>query len=146
MCDLSRWGNKMAAQGITVEAMRALMRRHGFELCEKCVARYVPCVVLVLQYARDRMAHIMPVVHEWDAWRGERWARRSYVGRLCDGLCPAAWEGKFVAVHAALDRRDFVEALLEHYPELAGKPLTEELLEQVGCDLEAELAMWSLSK
>jgi hypothetical protein len=126
--------------------MRALMRRYGFELCAKCVARYVPCVVLVLQYDKDRIAHIMHVVHEWDAWRGERWARRSYGGRLCDGLRPAAWEGKFVAVHAAFDRRDFVEALLEQYPALVGKPLTEELLEREGCDLEAELAMWSLSK
>jgi hypothetical protein len=136
----------MAARGMTVEAMRVLMRRHGFELCEQCVARYVPCMVLVLQYDKGRIAHIMPVAHKWDAWRGQRCARRSYVGRLCDRLCPAAWEGKFVAVHAALDRRDFVEALLGSYPELEGKPLTEELLERVGCDLDAELAMWELSR
>jgi hypothetical protein len=51
-----------------------------------------------------------------------------------------------VAVHAAFDRRDFVEALLERYPALVGKPLTEELLERVGCDLDAELAMWELSR
>ena len=49
-----------------------------------------------------------------------------------------------MAVHAAFDRRDFVEALLGSYPELEGKPLTEELLERVGCDLEAEIAMWQL--
>ncbi len=136
----------MAAQGVTIEAMRALMRRYGFELCEKCVARYTPCAALMLQYDIGRIAHIAPVVYYYDDWRGNKLPRRSYVGRLCDGQRLARWEGKFVAVHKAFADGDFVVFLLERYPSFTDQPITVELQEREGCDLEAELAMWSLSK
>jgi hypothetical protein len=136
----------MAAQGVTIEAMRALMRRYGFNLCEKCVERYTPCAALMLQYDIGRIAHIAPAVYYCDEWLGRKHPHRSYAGRLCDGQRPAGWEGKFVAVHKAFEDGDFVVYLLERYPSFANQPITVELQEQEGCDLEAELAMWGLSK
>jgi hypothetical protein len=136
----------MAAQGVTIEAMRALMRRYGFNLCEKCVERYTPCAALMLQYDIGRIAHIAPAVYYCDEWMGNKLPRRSYAGRFCDGQRPAAWEGKFVAVHEAFADGDFVVVLLERYPGFAHQPITVELQEKEGCDLGAELAMWSLSK
>ena len=136
----------MAAQGVTIEAMRALMRRYGFELCEKCVERYTPCAALMLQYDIGRIAHIAPAVYYCDEWMGNKLPRWSYAGRLCDGQRPVAWEGKFVAVHKAFAEGDFMVFLLERYPSFADKPITVELQELEGCDLEAELAIWSLSK
>jgi hypothetical protein len=136
----------MAAQGVTIEAMRALMRRYGFELCEKCVARYTPCAALMLQYTVGGIVHIAPAVYYCDDWGGEKLPRRSWAGRFCDGQRFAVWRRKFVAVHKAFAEGDFVVYLLERYPSFTDKPITVELQEQEGCDLEAELAMWSLSK
>jgi hypothetical protein len=179
----------MAAQGVTIEALRALMRRRGVELCEQCVERYAPCAALMLQHDIGRTAHIAPVVYYCDDWGGSKLPRRSYAGRLCDGQRPEAWEwrfvaipkdlakgdfavspregyprfrsyagrpldgllpevwgGGFVAVHKAFADGDFVVFLLERYPCFTNQPITVELQERVGCDLEAELAMWQLSK
>jgi hypothetical protein len=41
---------------------------------------------------------------------------------------------------------NYLPELLRRYPEIVGRPLTARLLQELGCDLEAELAMWQLSQ
>ena len=135
---------------VTTKELRQLMQRKAFEgyvLCEKCIERYTPCAALLLQNADGRV-HILPVVYKLE--QGE--VCRSHAGWVCNGRQPKLRVGLFpwesgaalVAVHEVFDNPEFGKVLLRHYPELEGKPLTEELLEQVGCDLEVEIALWQL--
>jgi hypothetical protein len=43
-------------------------------------------------------------------------------------------------------RDGFEKWLLQCHPELVGQPWTKPVLEQLGIDLEAEIAMWQLSQ
>jgi hypothetical protein len=45
---------------------------------------------------------------------------------------------------SALFDEEFVDHLLQRYPALREKLLTERALRKAGCDLEAEIAMWQL--
>jgi hypothetical protein len=136
----------MHSPTLTLHQLRQLMQRFGYDVCQECAARYVPCVALTLQYDKNHVAHIMPAVYSLEKWGNNTVARRSFPYRLCDGIKPAAYEGRFVAIHRSLDFRDFVESLLQRYPELVDKPWTAELLRQTECDLIAEIAMWQFAR
>jgi hypothetical protein len=43
-------------------------------------------------------------------------------------------------------RAEFVKWMLQRYPELVGQPWTKPVLDRLGIDLEAEIAMWQLSR
>ena len=52
----------------------------------------------------------------------------------------------FQAKHGLFGDMDFMALLLLKYPELRDRPLFERVLNQLGIDLEAEIAMWQLSE
>jgi hypothetical protein len=132
---------------VTLDQLHQFTRRHGRDVCAECAARYVPCATLLLQYDKDYVTHILPAVYNLKAGgEKDKVAQLSFQGRLCDGLEPPVWQGVFVAVHRALYHGNFWGAVLKRYPELEGKPLTAELLQQAQCDLIAEIAMWQFAR
>jgi hypothetical protein len=131
---------------VTLDQLRQLTRHYEWDVCAECAARYVPCAALLLQYDEDCVTHIIPVFYNLKAGEEkDKIAKLSFQGRLCDGLKPPLWQVGFVAIHPALNYGNFVEAVLKRYPELEGKPLTAELLQQAQCDLIAEIAMWQFA-
>jgi len=129
----------------------------GFRLCPLCKAFYQPCAAVKLcwdrwdrvRYKGRRVLHIAPKAYVWGE-SGKVWDPR-YGVRFCD------WEsGKltklegcsvFFARHLLLQeaRGEFEKWMLQRYPELVGQPWTKPVLDRMGIDLEAEIAMWQLS-
>jgi len=124
-------------------------------LCAECAARYEPCAAVWLQPAGG-VVHILPVWYGYDgtAWR---WLMSQ---RFCDGMpgslieiirsSKMVWavgihQVCFQAKHGLFGNMDFMALLLEKYPELRDQPMVERVLNQLGIDLEAEIAMWVLA-
>jgi hypothetical protein len=138
-----------------IERAAAELRCH---LCPECKLLYQPCVAVKLSWDeecdrwwdRRLIVHIVPKAYVLDD--GGRVRDPEYGVRFCD------WEsGKlaklegcsvFFARHPLLQeaRGEFEKWLLQCHPELVGQPWTKPVLDWLGIDLEAEIAMWQLSQ
>jgi hypothetical protein len=140
------------------------------QLCPRCLVRYTePCAVVVVEEGASGVWHIVlirylqlkfygPVVYTtmYEAvrrcggrkWRGGLIPARGISGGI--GLCRplvhvrSSWRKFAVMGHPALVDEEFVVYLLRRYPSLHGELLTERTLRRVGCDLDAEIAMWQI--
>jgi hypothetical protein len=129
---------------LQLRELEQVAARRGFRLCPACSTLYEPCAAATLQWTAHGVAHILPVVYIWDgSWCCvRRWYLR---GRFCDGVEPMPLHGRFCTWYATLDNGEFLSWLLQRYPGLSRKPLTEPVLNQLGIDLESEIAMWQLA-
>ncbi len=128
----------------------------GFRLCTECKTFYQPCVAVMLCWDERwdewrykwRVAHIAPYACVWDESGSERAA--DYGVRFCDWgsgkLVKLAGQSVFFARLPLLPGYGFEKWLLQCHPELVGQPWTKTVLDQLGIDLEAEIAMWQLSQ
>jgi hypothetical protein len=114
--------------------------RYNLPLCPKCLARYEPAVAVELEEADG-------VLHVWIAVYKITPDGRVLLDR--DGRCcgrkgtRGKWRCMTVPTSDALV--NYLPQLAKRYPEIVGRPLTERLLQELGCDIEAELAMWVLA-
>jgi hypothetical protein len=136
-------------------------------LCPQCLERYTtPCAAVVVEEDADGVGHIVLLRYDgilqgtavYEAMRccsGQKWIGHiipAHSSPLLTGFClpwvhsPTEWQGVVVPLHLTLLDGEFVSYLLRRYPALRGELLTENALRDVGCDLEAELAMWKLSR
>ncbi len=148
-----------------------LVRKEDLEkldvrLCPQCLERYTqPCAAVVVEEDADGIGHIVLLRYDtvlrwtvaYEAMRccsGQRWMgyiTPAHSSPLCTGFslplvhAPTEWRGVIMPAHPALLDGEFVNYLLRRYPALCGKLLTERALRRVGCDLEAEIAMWQLA-
>jgi hypothetical protein len=126
---------------VSLEKLERMAAKYSLPLCPECLARYEPAVAVSLEEDAG-------VLHVWSAscWitpEGRVLLNR-YVGRCCgtEGTwkkwrCMTVPNGKVVV--------SFLPELAQRYPEIVGRPLTAGLLRSLGCDIEAELAMWVLA-
>jgi len=139
------------------EQVETVLRRGYMErLCPECKERYEPCAAVWLQSAGG-VVHILPVWYGYDgvAWR---WLMsQRFCDEVPDNLIAVVRSSKmigavdiyqvcFQAKHGLFGDMDFMALLLLKYPELRDRPLFERVLNQLGIDLEAEIAMWQLSE
>jgi hypothetical protein len=128
----------------------------GLRLCPKCRASYQPCVAVKLCWDGQwdgrrnkwRVAHIAPKAYVVD--ESGVLLDPKYGVRFCDWesgrLVRVAGQSVFVSWLLVRLDEEFVKWLLRCHPELIAKPWTESVLNQLGIDLEAEIAMWLLSQ
>jgi hypothetical protein len=129
---------------VSLETLEGMAAKYNLPLCSECLARYEPAVAVALE--EDAGAGVL---HVWSAVcmitsEGEVRLDR-YVGRCCgtEGTwkrwrCMTVPNGDVVV--------NFLPHIAKLYPEIVGRPLTARLLQELGCDIEVELAVWSLSK
>jgi len=126
---------------VPLEALERMAAGYNLPLCPECLARYEPAVAVALEEDGG-------VLHVWSAVcritpEGKVVLDR-YVGRCCgtEGTwkrwrCMTVPNGDVVV--------NYLPHLAKRYPEIVGRPLTARLLGELGCDIEAELAMWVLA-
>jgi hypothetical protein len=127
---------------LQLRELEQVAARRGFRLCPACSTLYEPCVVVSLQ-GDQGVAHIIPIVCEWFTYPYSVWWK--YWERLCDKKRYPRHEDIFWQCDMLGDR-EFWIFLLKHYPGLSGQPWTKSVLDRLGIDLEAEIAMWQLSQ
>jgi hypothetical protein len=88
------------------------------------------------------VVHILPVGY---GFNGFAWTLLMSF-RFCDGVWVPTIGAKFCAQYSALGDMDFMALLLQKYLELLRQPLVESVLNKLGIDLEAEIALWKLSE
>jgi hypothetical protein len=88
------------------------------------------------------IAHIAPVIYTCQP--PHDFLSRKKLDRLYDGNRGLyAWV--YCIAYNALSNPEFVRHLLLRYPALQDKPLTERALQEAGCDLEAEIALFQIA-
>ena len=126
---------------VSVEKLAGIAAKYNLPLCSECVARYEPAVAVSLEEADG-------VLHVWSAvcriTPEGRVLLDRYVGRCC------GTEGTWKRWRCmTVPNWDVVGNYLPHlaklYPEIVERPLTAGLLQELGCDVEAELAIWTLA-
>jgi len=133
---------KLGKLFVMLETLEGMAAKYDLPLCSECLARYEPAVAVALEEDAG-------VLHVWSAvcriMPEGRVLLDRYVGRCCgtEGTwkrwrCMTVPNGDVVV--------NYLPHLAKLYPEIVGRPLTVRLLQELGCDIEAELAMWSLSK
>jgi hypothetical protein len=126
---------------VPLERLEGMAARYNLPLCSECRARYEPAVAVALEEDAG-------VLHVWSAvcriTPEGRVLLDRYVGRCCgtEGTwkrwrCMTVPNGDVVV--------NFLPHIARLYP-IAGRPLTAQLLQELGCDIEAELAMWVLAR
>jgi hypothetical protein len=136
-----------------------VLRWHGGRVCSVCRERYEPCVEVGI--VGVYVPHLFPPIFfaEDEAPRyafsfcGIRLDRSTLC--LLVGLrrydADVSFKGRnrgrrpLSRVSSKYADARFLEALVRHYPQLLGYPLTESVLREAGCDIEAEWALWQLS-
>jgi hypothetical protein len=129
----------------------------GCRLCAKCKTFYRPCAAVMLCWDewdrvryKWRVLHIAPKAYVFEE-SGKVWDP-GYGVRFCDWesgkLVKLERQSVFFTRHPLLQeaRAEFVKWMLQRYPELVGQPWTKPVLDRLGIDLEAEIAMWQLSR
>jgi hypothetical protein len=108
----------------------------GYTLCHECARRYEPALLVELRgdyTGRGKVMHFAPVPAIFSK-------ENLYQPRFCSSLPSGLlrWYGFPQCGYR------FLQYLIKRYPTLTDRPLTERVLREVGCDVEAELAMWQL--
>jgi hypothetical protein len=131
---------------VPIEAFEGLVQAFDSQLCPECVKQYEPAACIMLQCTRFSVAHISPVrfrvtepsfVEYMDTrcCKSTRRSSRHYTGESTIGFAREPFKDL-----------NFIEHLLLHYPKLNNKPITLRTLQEAGCNLETEIAMWQLAK
>jgi hypothetical protein len=117
----------------------------GYTLCPECARRYEPALTVELRGEKGengKVMHFAPVPHMFSTVEVEKAYQPPFCKPLPRGLPkwyefppPLGGHGYFFLTH-----------LVRYYPALLDRPLTERVLREVGCDVEAELAMWLLAR
>jgi hypothetical protein len=128
---------------LQLRELERVAAQHGFRLCPTCATLYEPCVVVHL-LGEEGVAHIIPLVCGWfsppySVWWGY------FEGMLCNRKKHIHHERVFWK-SAELGDRKFWMFLLQRFPGLNYQPWTKPVLDRLGVDLEAEIAMWQLSQ
>ena len=126
---------------VPLERLKVIAARYNLPLCPECVACYDPAVAVELEDA-DGVLHVWSAVYRITP-EGRVLLGRN-VGRCCgkEGT-RGRWRCMTVPTSDALV--EYLPQLAKRYPEVVGRPLTEGLLRELGCDIESELAMWVLA-
>jgi hypothetical protein len=155
----------MAIRAVTLHDLQAL----GIPLCPQCAEQYTaPCAVVVLEKDAFDTWHITLPRYSTEGggvlYKVSRccWEELTWQGRLLPARASPsgigfrapwahgqyAWRSIIVVGPRALVDGEFMSALLRRYPVLQHHPLTMQLLLKT-CnllELEAEIALWQLSK
>jgi hypothetical protein len=157
-------GNEEPVGFVTLDQLQQAAQDKRFVLCPKCAERYEPCLVVIFyRIASANVAHIMPGAYEFgyrpvfikNDFFLKASIRRKLLYTACEELVRSLELeevnykvigqicGLSLRSHAQLD--SFICYILQKYPGLNGRPITERTLREVGCPLEAEWAMWQLA-
>jgi hypothetical protein len=115
----------------------------GYTLCPECAHRYEPALTVELRGENGengKVMHFAPVPYVFSNADVSRAYQPSFCKPLPGGLLKWYENPPALGVHSYFFLRD----LVRRYPELIDRPLTERVLREVGCDIEAEIAMWLL--
>jgi hypothetical protein len=115
----------------------------GYILCPECARQYEPALTVELRGEKvegRKVMHFAPVPYVFSNADVSRGYQPSFCKPLPRGLLKWYEDAPALGVHSYFFLRD----LVRRYPELIDRPLTERVLREVGCDIEAELAMWQL--
>jgi hypothetical protein len=126
---------------VPLETLERIAAEYDKPLCAECKARYDPAASVSLEEENG-------VLHIWCTA-----SRRSptgwvlldkEVGRLCGTKGTRAGVRCLILPNETLV--NYLPELARRYPKIVGRPLTAGLLRSLGCDIEAELAMWVLGR
>jgi hypothetical protein len=146
---------------VTLERLQQEARKRRLTLCPTCAEHYEPCLVVIF-YRIANVAHIMPGAYEFgyrpvftqNDFFLKASIRRRLLYTACEELVRSLEEVNYKVIgqicglslrsHDQLD--SFICYILQKYPGLNGRPMTERTLREAGCPLEAEWAMWQLAQ
>jgi hypothetical protein len=147
---------------VTLERLQQEARKRQLTLCPKCAEHYEPCLIVIFYCIADvaKVVHIMPGAYEFgyrpvfteNDFSLKASIRRRLLYTACDELVRSLDEGNYKVIgqvcelsllsHAQLE--SFICYILQKYPGLNGRPLTERTLCEAGCPLKGEWAMWQM--
>jgi hypothetical protein len=161
-----RWVSKEDLEKLDVRLCSRCLERYTVPCAAVCIEIDADNVghVVLFQYNRAVMSNRAP--HGCVFYRAlRRCGERRWVGMLAparspfseagfgeSGLYPPCgvkkgdWRGVILMGYRTLFCGEFVNYLLQRYPCLQGRLLTRRTLDRLGIDLEAEIAMWQLSR
>jgi hypothetical protein len=125
---------------ITIEHLQKFAESvGGYTLCPECARRYEPALLVELRGV-EKVMHFAPVPHQFSNVE----VASRYNPSFCNSL--PKWLPRWYEFPPPLGGHGyfFLRHLLRNYPALIDRPLTERVLREVGCDIEAEMAMWQL--
>jgi len=125
---------------VPLEKLEGMAAKYNLPLCSECVARYDPAVSVELEEA-DGVLHVWSAVYRITP-EGQVLLDRH---RRCCGKEGARGRWRCMTVPTSDALVEYLPQLAKRYPAIVGRPLTEGLLRELGCDIEAELAMWVLA-
>jgi hypothetical protein len=112
-----------------------LKHERSGRVCPVCQERYEPSVAVGI--AGVHVLHLLPPIFF------AKGGLPHYVLTFCGRELKYGTMRLLVGSKCA-DDRSFWSAILTRYPDLLYKPLTEWVLREAGCDIEAEWALWQL--
>jgi hypothetical protein len=130
---------------LDIETLKRTAEVFGSRLCHECVKQYKPAALVMLQYTMDSLAHISPM--RFRIAKSLVWYRAT----RCCKITGQSQQNSIVESIPCFAREpfgnlEFIKYLLLRYPKLKNKPITLRTLQEAGCNLEAEIAMWQLAK
>jgi hypothetical protein len=153
----------MTIQAVQLHDLQAL----GIPLCLQCAEQYTaPCAGVVLEKDAFDTWHIILPRYSAEGggvlYKASRccWEELTWHGMLLPARASPsgigfrapwvhgqyAWRSIIVVGPHALVDGEFMSTLLRRYPVLQHQPLTMQLLRKTECNLEAEVALWQLSR
>jgi hypothetical protein len=108
----------------------------GTRICPACRRRFAPCLAVGIYQVR--VVHLLVPRIAFDLDRLILVAR-GFCGKRVSG---AMFRG---VVWSPYVEESFLMQLVKRYPKLVGLPFTIHALRRVGCDIEAEWALWQLA-
>jgi hypothetical protein len=139
---------------VTLDKLQQVAQKKHLTLCPKCVERYEPCLaVLLYQEGSTRVTHISPSVYTRAYPEDDKLMHPFYAAYeefCCKDDRSMLHYGAIVLMclsplYDHIPFRQFLCDLLQRYPALLNRPITERALREVGCDLQSEWAMWQLA-
>jgi len=118
------------------ERLQLVMRLWNAKICSSCQGHYEPCVGVLI--GGIYIWHLIPIA----VCRQDE--QTDYKLTFCGNRMAFAgeWRG---GVYSKYTDPFFLSTLVQHYPKLLNSPLTERILRESGCDIEAEWALWQLA-
>jgi hypothetical protein len=134
--------------------LRSAMQIRNAQVCPTCQECYEPCVEVAI--IGHNAWHLVPVsVHrrfargcsyEFVDYVFPSYEFVDYVFPFCASRGRVRIQGEplWCIVRSKCAERRFLWMLARRYPQLLDSPLTESVLREAGCDIEAEWALWQL--
>lgn len=116
-----------------------------FDICPECLDAYPDGVLAVYVVGcRDGLHLFLPRYTGLKALAFGDYVSYPSPAALCGQPLPGGYRAKFLAVSGLLASCHFITSLVKQHPDLAERPITAGVFEELGIDIDAELAAAAL--